>query len=402
MSPEEWTYLVVLLISIPIGFLFKKAGPGLKRWGAAAVGLGLTLFTCGPHTLHSLITILGTWALIQAQPCSCHALALAWTFSYLLFFRALSLLGLPTPTPFTNAVQLLLTLKVRLPSTLPCARPGLKRWGAAAVGLGLTLFTCGPHTLHSLITILGTWALIQAQPCSCHALALAWTFSYLLFFRALSLLGLPTPTPFTNAVQLLLTLKLVSLASEVQDLHLAQRKEMAAGFSQGPSLGLLPYIPSLMETLSYSYCYVGILTGPFFRYRTYLDWLEPFPFPLPPPPKGTLSQPAVAPVSKEMASLTRWPLAEGTPFLATAGPLPMLLRKPVPLTALLTMGGPPVAGEDVPQKMPATETIQASNISLATTDHLVVKDATSLATAVSEDSEGTALGGFSEYTELGC
>ncbi|KAI2593048.1 MBOAT7 isoform 6, partial [Pan troglodytes] len=117
------------------------------------------------------------------------------------------------------------------------------------------------HTLHSLVTILGTWALIQAQPCSCHALALAWTFSYLLFFRALSLLGLPTPTPFTNAVQLLLTLKLVSLASEVQDLHLAQRKEMASGFSKGPTLGLLPDVPSLMETLSYSYCYVGIMTG---------------------------------------------------------------------------------------------------------------------------------------------
>lgn len=182
MTPEEWTYLVVLLISIPIGFLFKKAGPGLKKWGAAAVGLGLTLFTCGPHTLHSLITILGTWALIQAQPCSCHALALAWTFSYLLFFRALSLLGLPTPTPFTNAIQLLLTLK------------------------------------------------------------------------------------------------LVSLASEVQDLHLAQRKEIASGFSKEPTLGLLPDVPSLMETLSYSYCYVGIMTGPFFRYRTYLDWLEqPFP-----------------------------------------------------------------------------------------------------------------------------
>ncbi|EGW07373.1 Lysophospholipid acyltransferase 7 [Cricetulus griseus] len=96
---------------------------------------------------------------------------------------------------------------------------------------------------------------------SCHALALAWTFSYLLFFRALSLLGLPTPTPFTNAVQLLLTLKLVSLASEVQDLHLAQRKEIASGFSKEPTLGLLPDVPSLMETLSYSYCYVGIMTG---------------------------------------------------------------------------------------------------------------------------------------------
>ena len=55
--------------------------------------------------------------------------------------------------------------------------------------------------------------------------------------------------------------QLVSLASEVQDLHLAQRKEMATGFSKGPSLGLLPDVPSLMETLSYSYCYVGIMTG---------------------------------------------------------------------------------------------------------------------------------------------
>lgn len=53
----------------------------------------------------------------------------------------------------------------------------------------------------------------------------------------------------------------MSLASEVQDLHLAQRKEMASGFSKGPSLGLLPNVPSLTETLSYSYCYVGIMTG---------------------------------------------------------------------------------------------------------------------------------------------
>lgn len=53
----------------------------------------------------------------------------------------------------------------------------------------------------------------------------------------------------------------MSLASEVQDLHVAQRKEMASGFSKEPPLGLLPDVPSLMETLSYSYCYVGIMTG---------------------------------------------------------------------------------------------------------------------------------------------
>ncbi|XP_006897358.1 PREDICTED: lysophospholipid acyltransferase 7 isoform X2 [Elephantulus edwardii] len=71
---------------------------------------------------------------------------------------------------------------------------------------------------------------------------------------------------------------LVSLASDVQDLHVARKKEMVVGFSKGPTVGLLPDVPSLMETLSYSYCYVGVITGPFFRYRTYLDWLEqPFP-----------------------------------------------------------------------------------------------------------------------------
>lgn len=46
MSPEEWTYLVVLLISIPIGFVFKKAGESgslpngkLRGWGRLGRGL---------------------------------------------------------------------------------------------------------------------------------------------------------------------------------------------------------------------------------------------------------------------------------------------------------------------------------------------------------------------------
>lgn len=58
---------------------------------------------------------------VRQASCLVSAPATPWPppgpFSYLLFFRALSLLGLPTPTPFTNAVQLLLTLKVRAPPT---------------------------------------------------------------------------------------------------------------------------------------------------------------------------------------------------------------------------------------------------------------------------------------------
>lgn len=32
--------------------------------------------------------------------------------------------------------------------------------------------------------------------------------------------------------------------------------------------------PSLLDTLCYSYCHIGILTGPYFKYRTYQDWLN--------------------------------------------------------------------------------------------------------------------------------
>ncbi len=44
---------------------------------------------------------------------SAPALSLGWTFLYLLFFRLVTWFGLPQPTPFANAIQLLLTLKVQ-------------------------------------------------------------------------------------------------------------------------------------------------------------------------------------------------------------------------------------------------------------------------------------------------
>lgn len=39
---------------------------------------------------------------------------------------------------------------------------------------------------------------------------------------------------------------------------------------------------------------------------------------------------------------------------------------------------------------------------LGVTAHLIVRDAASLATAMSDNSEGTTFGGFSEYSELCC
>uniref|UniRef100_A0ACB8EW56 Lysophospholipid acyltransferase 7 n=1 Tax=Sphaerodactylus townsendi TaxID=933632 RepID=A0ACB8EW56_9SAUR len=107
---------------------------------------------------------------------------------------------------------------------------------------------------------------------SCHYLTLGWTFSYLLFFRTVAYFGFPDPTPFSNAIQLLLTLKMVSLANEVQEFTQAKKQDVAS-FTKSSMIGVIPKMPGLVEILCYSYCYVGLMTGPFYRYRTHYDWL---------------------------------------------------------------------------------------------------------------------------------
>ncbi|XP_051576999.1 lysophospholipid acyltransferase 7 [Myxocyprinus asiaticus] len=151
--------------------------------------------------------------------------------------------------------------------------PPVKQGAALLTGLIITIATCGIHTLHSLCTVLGTWLIIKINWKSAPSLSLGWTFLYLLFFRLVTWFGLPHPTPFANAIQLLLTLKMVSLANEVQSYHLEKKQEVSA-FTKSPVVGVLSHEPSLYDIISYSYCHVGIVTGPFFRYQTYVDWLQ--------------------------------------------------------------------------------------------------------------------------------
>ncbi|XP_028678200.1 lysophospholipid acyltransferase 7 [Erpetoichthys calabaricus] len=151
--------------------------------------------------------------------------------------------------------------------------PPLKQAVSLILGLAVVLTTCGFHILHSLITVIGSWVLINYSWRSAPNLTLFWTFSYLFFFRLVAWFGLPSPTPITNAVQLVLTLKMVSLANEVQAFHLA-KKEESSSFSKSGVVCSILQLPSLYDVLSYSYCYIGIMTGPFFRYQTYWDWLQ--------------------------------------------------------------------------------------------------------------------------------
>ncbi|XP_013868147.1 lysophospholipid acyltransferase 7 [Austrofundulus limnaeus] len=153
--------------------------------------------------------------------------------------------------------------------------PAGKQGAALLLGLLITVGLCHVHALHSLVTVIGTWIIIKSSWRRAPALSLSWTFLYLLFFRLVTWFNLPPPTPFANAVQLILTLKMVSLANEVHSFYVNN-------MSKNPTLGALTREPSLYDIMSYSYCYVGIMTGPFFCFKTYSDWLsQPKPLSLP-------------------------------------------------------------------------------------------------------------------------
>lgn len=175
-----------------------------------------------------------------------------------------------SPDEITYLCVLLLSIPVGF--LFKNASSHVKQWCGAAVGLFVVLMTCHIHTLHSVVTILGTWLIVKISPRSCHFMALGWTFTYLFFFRTVTYYNLPAPTSFTNAVQLLLTLKLVSLANEVQEFSRSKKQEVAS-FTSHSSIGITK-LPNLTEVFLYSYCYIGLMTGPFYRYKTYHDWLH--------------------------------------------------------------------------------------------------------------------------------
>lgn len=53
---------------------------------------------------------------------------------------------------------------------------------------------------------------------------------------------------------------MVSLANEVCSFHIEKKKDVST-FDKSAVIGGLSQEPSLYDILSYSYCYVGIMTG---------------------------------------------------------------------------------------------------------------------------------------------
>lgn len=159
-----------------------------------------------------------------------------------------------------------------------------KKWIGTSFGLLIMVMASGLHTVHMLLSYLVTaLIIIYFNRKKCHLISFGFMFGYLLFFRSVTYLGFQAPPGHCNMIQMVLTLKLVGLAFEVNAAHLKSigigeaKKNDGQGDDSTKTVEVLSENEKallkldMLEVFHYSFNYVGILTGPYFTYKTYRD-----------------------------------------------------------------------------------------------------------------------------------
>ncbi|KAB7506011.1 Lysophospholipid acyltransferase 7 [Armadillidium nasatum] len=155
-----------------------------------------------------------------------------------------------------------------------------KEMFAAAVGSLMIILVSGFHAAHPLLATVFTIVLLKFCPKShIHIVSFIGLFSYLLFFRLCHFFGLPGAPPHTNAIQMILTLKLVGICFEVHDTWVKKKKlKVTESDEEKQQVKLeLKYEevnPSGIDVFYYAFNYIGVLTGPYYRFRTYQDMIH--------------------------------------------------------------------------------------------------------------------------------
>jgi len=142
-----------------------------------------------------------------------------------------------------------------------------RKWTSSLFGLGIVILVSGWSTLHPLFSVVIHSVLIKTVSKSkVHWINFAVGFGHLFFFRLCgSGNGWPwsaflLPPSHTNAIQMIMTLKLMGLAFEVHETH---KTELEKKYKHVD--------PNVLDIFHYAFSHAGILTGPYYRFRTFQD-----------------------------------------------------------------------------------------------------------------------------------
>lgn len=154
-----------------------------------------------------------------------------------------------------------------------------RRLASSLLGILLAYLVSGWHILHILAEILLNAAIILIIDTRwCHLVSLAVSFLYLFMFRLSDQIGLPSPPAHTNAIIMILTLKMVGLAFEVHDSHhstattttgSSETAQQNQDTTRPAVVWQLERPPGFWEIFHYGFNHVGLITGPYYKYRTW-------------------------------------------------------------------------------------------------------------------------------------
>jgi len=134
------------------------------------------------------------------------------------------------------------------------------------LGFLLVLIICRFEVFYSLTCFIINLLIIKSKMKNIFITSFIWTFLFLLFFRLTHIFHLPTPSPLANVIQLIITLKLIAASGDISDFRFGVKsKQFHLKLNEDPSCWHL---------FTYTYCYVGLFTGPFFTLRTYQDYIN--------------------------------------------------------------------------------------------------------------------------------
>ncbi|CAH1986303.1 unnamed protein product [Acanthoscelides obtectus] len=156
--------------------------------------------------------------------------------------------------------------------------PERKRCIGAAVGLLIAISVSGVHVVQVLISAtVNALLIVHVDGRKCPTYVFTFAFLYLCFFRISEYFGIPYGSGHTNLVLMMVTLKTIGIAFEKSKSdQLKHKKDSDENRSEDEKLEdercMIDDL-NVFDVLCYVFCYCGVLTGPYFRYRTYLDHL---------------------------------------------------------------------------------------------------------------------------------
>lgn len=157
---------------------------------------------------------------------------------------------------------------------LKCANQ--KKIFGTAVGIVVILCVSGTQALHPIVSgLIGIACIKLLSIRYCHLVSFVIMFGYLFFIRFPVTFGVSPVSGHTNLIMMLIVFRVVGVAFEMNGSRYPtkQRKrdeKEVQGMKDDDYVELIN--PSVVDLVHYTFSFVGLLTGPYIRYRTFDDF----------------------------------------------------------------------------------------------------------------------------------